>query len=132
MLVKDIMTADCIVVNEFSYLDQVFNLLSEKAINHVPVVDDNNKLVGMVSDRDLRNVADNREDVPVFPRLTVSDVMAKNLKTVTPEDEALDAAKLINEHEFHSLPVVDANNTLQGILTIRDVLRAFVKVATSR
>ena len=80
MLVKDIMTADCIVVNEFSYLDQVFNLLSEKAINHVPVVDDNNKLVGMVSDRDLRNVADNREDVPVFPRLTVSDVMAKNLK----------------------------------------------------
>ena len=78
MLVKDIMTADCIVVNEFSYLDQVFNLINEKGINHLPVVDDNKKLVGMISDRDLRNVADNREDVPVFPRLTISDIMTKN------------------------------------------------------
>ena len=50
MLVKDIMTADCIVVNEFSYLDQVFNLINEKGINHLPVVDDNKKLVGMISD----------------------------------------------------------------------------------
>ena len=126
MLVKDIMTADCIVVNEFSYLDQVFNLIKEKGINHLPVVDDNKKLVGMISDRDLINVADNREDVPVFPRLTVSDIMTKKLETVKPEDTAIDAAKIINDHEFHSLPVVDESNTLVGILTIRDVLKAFV------
>ena len=126
MLVKDIMTADCIVVNEFSYLDQVFNLINEKGINHLPVVDDNKKLVGMISDRDLRNVADNREDVPVFPRLTISDIMTKNLETVKPEDTAIHAAKIINDHEFHSLPVVDDANTLVGLLTIRDVLRGFV------
>ena len=126
MLVKDIMTADCIVVNEFSYLDQVFNLINEKGINHLPVVDDNKKLVGMISDRDLRNVADNREDVPVFPRLTVSDIMTKNLQTVKPDDTALDAAKIINDHEFHSLPVVDDANILVGLLTIRDVLKGFV------
>ena len=126
MLVKDIMAADCIVVNEFSYLDQVFNLINEKGINHLPVVDDNKKLVGMISDRDLRNVADNREDVPVFPRLTISDIMTKNLETVKPEDTAIHAAKIINDHEFHSLPVVDDANTLVGLLTIRDVLRGFV------
>ena len=126
MLVKDIMTADCIVVNEFSYLDQVFNLINEKGINHLPVVDDNKKLVGMISDRDLINVADNREDVPVFPRLTVSDIMTKDLKTVKADDTALAAAKLINDHEFHSLPVVDDSHVLVGLLTIRDVLKAFV------
>ncbi len=126
MLVKDIMTADCIVVNEFSYLDQVFNLINEKGINHLPVVDDNKKLVGMISDRDLINVADNREDVPVFPRLTVSDIMTKDLETVKPEDTAIDAAKIINDHEFHSLPVVDDSKTLVGLLTIRDVLKGFV------
>ena len=80
----------------------------------------------MISDRDLRNVADNREDVPVFPRLTISDIMTKNLETVKPEDTAIHAAKIINDHEFHSLPVVDDANTLVGLLTIRDVLRGFV------
>ena len=52
--------------------------------------------------------------------------MTKNLETVKPEDTAIHAAKIINDHEFHSLPVVDDANTLVGLLTIRDVLRSFV------
>ena len=127
MLVKDVMTANCIVVNEFSYLDQVYNLLLEKGIHHLPVINDDKKLVGMISDRDLRNVADNREDIPVFPRITVSDLMTKKITSVKPDTKLVDAAKLIDEKEFHSLPVVDDNNLLVGILTIRDVLKAFVK-----
>ena len=127
MLVKDVMTANCIVVNEFSYLDQVYNLLLEKGIHHLPVINDDKKLVGMISDRDLRNVADNREDIPVFPRITVSDLMTKKITSVKADTKLVDAAKLIDEKEFHSLPVVDDNNLLVGILTIRDVLKAFVK-----
>ena len=110
MLVKDVMTANCIVVNEFSYLDQVYNLLLEKGIHHLPVINDDKKLVGMISDRDLRNVADNREDIPVFPRITVSDLMTKKITSVKPDTKLVDAAKLIDEKEFHSLPVVDDNN----------------------
>ena len=124
MLVKDVMTENCIVINEFSYLDQVYNLLLEKKVHHLPVINDDKKLVGMISDRDLRNVADNREEVPVFPRLTVSDLMVKKIESVKADDSLLSAAKIIDMHEFHCLPVVDENNYLKGIVTIRDVLKA--------
>ena len=57
-----------------------------------------------------------------MPLLSVTDVMEKNVISVHPETPLIDAAKVLAEHKFDGVPVVDANNTLVGILTEYDLV----------
>jgi len=89
-------------------------LMSEYKISGVPVVDENMKLLGIITNRDMRFITD--------MSLIISDVMTKApLFTAKPGITLEDAAKILQEHKIEKLPIVDDNDVLQGLVTIKDI-----------
>ncbi len=89
-------------------------LMSEYKISGVPVVDENMKLLGIITNRDMRFITD--------MSLIISDVMTKApLVTAKPGITLEDAAKVLQEHKIEKLPIIDDNNILQGLITIKDI-----------
>ncbi len=89
-------------------------LMCEYKISGVPVVDENMKLLGIITNRDMRFITD--------MSLIISDVMTKApLFTAKPGITLEDAAKILQEHKIEKLPIVDENDVLQGLVTIKDI-----------
>lgn len=135
MLVRSRMTANVLTVTSSTALGVALQLVREKAIRHLPVVDDG-KLVGLVSDRDLRLAAppawasdlDYAALRSTFETKRVSDVMTDHEIISTTEITPIeDASRLMYEHRIGCLPVMRGDQ-LVGILTETDVMRAFVEL----
>lgn len=112
------------------------NLIHEKGIRHLPVVDKNNKLVGIVTDRDIRQAAPSdatllsvQELNYLLGKLKVSAFMTPKDKliTITPDALIEEAVQLMHDHKIGSLPVVEREK-LYGIFTETDVLDHFVDI----
>ncbi|WP_415407595.1 IMP dehydrogenase [Sulfurovum sp. CS9] len=89
-------------------------LMGEYKISGVPVVDENMKLLGIITNRDMRFITD--------MSLIISDVMTKApLFTARAGITLEDAAKILQEHKIEKLPIVDENDVLQGLVTIKDI-----------
>jgi len=104
-------------------------LMEEYRLNQLPVVR-NGQLLGIVTDRDLRDafpsVFDHRERAHDTPgRVTVETVMTTNVLTLAPRDSMTDAARLMRRERIGAVPIVDAGLVV-GIVTRSDVLDAFV------
>ena len=100
-------------------MSEVHRLVVENQIHHVPVVD-GRKLVGMISTTDiirLNITVSNADD------WTIGKVMKKNLVTIEINDTVRKAAHLLSDGMFHSLPVIDKDNNLIGIITSTDLIR---------
>ncbi|MBK6860556.1 MAG: CBS domain-containing protein [Saprospiraceae bacterium] len=117
--VQEIMVRDVICVNPTDTLQKVKELLINNRIHHVPVVENDMKLVGIVTTYDLFKLAVDHKD---YPTTKVGNVMTKILATIESTDKVGTAAEVFMEHLFHALPVVD-NGRLVGIVTSFDVLR---------
>lgn len=111
-------------------------LMQDHQIRHLPVVDATNTLVGIVTDRDVRSALPYRlakgesdaEESEKYAHLTVADVMTTDLLTISPNNTLQDAILLIEQKKVGAFPVVDDNKKLVGILSVRDLLRAFINV----
>jgi IMP dehydrogenase len=89
-------------------------LMGEYKISGVPVVDDNMVLLGIITNRDMRFITDMSE--------TIADVMTKApLVTAKAGITLEEAAKVLQEHKIEKLPIVDENDVLQGLVTIKDI-----------
>jgi CBS domain-containing protein len=113
-------------------------LMRERAIRHLPVIDDQGRLIGIVTDRDLRQVifdAAVRERLPqeaeALGALPVRAVMTWSVVTVTPATDLRAAAALMRERRLGALPVVE-NGHLVGMLTERDLVAALVVLLRER
>jgi len=102
-----------------------------RKIRHLPVLDREGRLVGIVTDRDVRHVVFHPARLSRFPdlrealdSLTVADVMTAGVITVRPAAGILEAARLMHERKLGALPVVDGDR-LVGIVTETDVLKTF-------
>jgi len=123
------------VVRETTVLEAQ-SLMKNHKIRHLPVVDENNRLVGMVTDRDVRSAlpydltkgaADPRVREK-YAYLQVGDIMSTDLLPVSPTHTLQDALLLLEKRKVGSLPVVDDENRIVGILSVRDLMRAFINV----
>jgi acetoin utilization protein AcuB len=112
------------------------NLIHEKGIRHLPVVGKNNKLVGIVTDRDIREAAPSdatllsvQELNYLLGKLKVSAFMTQKDKliTITPDALIEEAVQLMHDHKIGSLPVMEGDK-LYGIFTETDVLDHFVDI----
>lgn len=123
MKVSEWMTKDVISITQDRSIQECVNLMKKHSIRHLPVVEDG-KLVGLVTEGDLRQVflASLLED------LTIKDVMISDPITVFPETEIEDAAKVIFYNKIGGLPVVDEEDRLLGIITVADILAAFIEI----
>jgi acetoin utilization protein AcuB len=112
------------------------NLVHEKGVRHLPVVDKNNMLVGIVTDRDIRQAAPSdatllsvQELNYLLGKLKVSSIMTPKDKliTITPDTIIEEAVQLMHDHKIGSLPVLEGGK-LYGIFTETDALDHLVDI----
>ena len=120
--VEQYMTTEIFTVHEDEVIDLVANVMDWKHIRHVPVEDGEGRLVGLVSYRSLLRLL--ARDLPHGSHgpIPVKDVMARNVVTIPPDTETLDAIALMRAKRVACLPVVE-DGRLVGILSERDFLR---------
>lgn len=130
--VRDCMSVDPATVGPKDSLQKVMSLLRRRDIRSVPVVD-NGRLIGIVTDRDVRQVApayplfrDEDEIHRYTENLTVTAAMTADPMTIAPDAPLVEAAKVLETYRISSMPVVD-DRRLVGMLTVTDVLRVFVE-----
>ena len=124
-----IMSTNVIAVHQGQKLSDVRHIICESNIHHVPVVD-GKKLVGLISFTDLMklniviNGADERTiDSIVDQQFTIQDVMTTKLTTLKNTDTVRQASKILAESNFHSLPVIDEQKQIIGIVTMTDLIK---------
>jgi CBS domain-containing protein len=138
MPVRDWMHRDPVVVGADAPIAVATDLLRTRNIRHLPVVDGDGRLIGIVTDRDLRQVVfDPRvqdllgDATLVLRALTVGEVMTWGVVSVRADADLRAAARLMREGKIGALPVVDDGRVV-GILTESDVLGAVDKLLGAR
>ena len=132
MRVAKWMTPKPVTLKPSDSIARAIDVMKERKIRRIPIVD-GGKLVGIVSDRDLKDVSPSRATTLdiwelhyVLDKLKLKDVMTKNPWTVSPEMPIEKAAQLMLEKKVEGLPVVDGRGALVGILTEGDIFKALV------
>ncbi len=123
VLVGQFMTTDLFTVHPEDVVDLAASLMDWRHIRHVPVEDNEGRLVGLVSHRTLlRLVGQGMRGTERTP-VAVKDIMIHEPITVTPTTPTLEAIELMRKHRIGSLPVVEDEKRLVGIITERDLIR---------
>ncbi|MEJ8542628.1 CBS domain-containing protein [Methanothermobacter wolfeii] len=154
--VKDAMQSDVITVKRTNSIHEAARVLRENRISGAPVVDDDGKLVGIISEGDIMRLLEVHSprlnlilpspldlvELPIRMKheydeiakgirkaavMLVEEIMKEKVITVSPEASVSDAAELMDKHDIKRLPVVDEDGNLVGIITRGDVIGAFVK-----
>ena len=133
MLVRRKMKTDLVTVPKDERMTVAKKLLKEKNIRHLPVVD-GKKLIGLVTNMDIRRAEASpatsleiRELHYLLDKLTVGEIMTRNVITISPEISLEEAAILLHDNKIGCLPVVEDGN-LVGILTENDVMEVLIEV----
>jgi len=110
-----------IVSKETSLIDSLL-VMSQKALGMV-LITDNNTLLGIFTDGDLRRVLEKNIN---FQNLSIKDVMTQNCKSIQPNKPALIALQMMEEYSLNSLPVVDSDNQVIGAINMHTLMQAKV------
>ena len=121
MIVSHWMSTDLITIGKQASIQEAMALMKRESIRHLPVVDQQMKLVGWITDADLRGVL----IASMLEELTLEDVMIRKPFTVHPEMPLEEAARILLEKRVGGLPIVK-DGTLVGVITTVDVLSAFI------
>jgi CBS-domain-containing membrane protein len=139
MLVRDVMTADPITVTRQTTIREVLTVLADHGISAVPVVDEKRRLYGIASEADLiaeAVVPDPRaherpiEITAVHPPRFVDEVCTRSVVTVRPADDIALTVDLMASTGAKSLPVLDDDRHLVGIVSRSDVVAALARADT--
>ncbi|MFO7556080.1 MAG: CBS domain-containing protein [Desulfobacterales bacterium] len=136
MFISKVMTRNVVTIDRNADISQARELMAKHRFRHLPVVDEGNLPIGIVTDRDIRTASpsspmddeDHRTEWERFSKLKINDIMTKNPVTISPLDTIQDALLLLHKKHFGALPVVDEQGKLIGIISIRDLLREFINV----
>ena len=127
--VRDLMTAPALAMKEDDTVSELYDLMDTQHVRHIPVVDDEGDLVGLVSHRDLLRLALAwQNDLPVtvqrqiLARTRVEEILTRDVETVEANQDIGDAVDLMLENKYGCLPVVEGTR-LVGILTESDFVR---------
>lgn len=129
--VEDVMTRNVVTITDTAPIADALEILSRQEIRHLPVVDDDGEVVGMLSDRDLRDigvplVVDEDRLTRLRARLAtpVSELMSANVISLEPSDGLSDAVDRMLGERIGAIPVIDPDtNELVGIVSYVDLLR---------
>lgn len=118
--ISKFMTAEAVTVHPEDSLEVVKHLLFEKHFHHLPVVDAEGKLKGIITSWDLIKSNKRFEE---YGDYKVEDLMTTNVATLGPNELIGAAAMVFLKHLFHGLPIVDDDGKLLGIITTHDILK---------
>lgn len=125
MFVEDYMSASLVTVREAAPLGEAAQLMRQHLYRQLPVLDEADRLVGIITDRDLRQTVGFGE--PLRENLCVSDLMTADPVTIPVSSTLDEAVRMLTEHRFGAMPVVNGKK-LVGIITYLDALRALAQV----
>ncbi len=136
MFIDKSMTRDVVTVSPETGILAAQTLMAQNSIRHLPVVVEDDILVGIVSDRDIRSAmpstllseAEKATEERRLAAMKVKDIMTTNLVTVSPTQTLEDALLMMQNLKVGAFPVVGPDGKLNGIISVRDLTRAFVNV----
>lgn len=125
--VRDLMARENEIpaVQSGTLLMEAIPVMSEMGLGIVSVVDEENHLMGIICDGDLRRIIEKKIDIYT---VTVDRVMIRNPKTVRKERLAVDALREIKRYSINNLPVIDENRVLVGTITWQQIVKAGIVV----
>lgn len=118
MKVKECMCSNVACIKPETLVSDCAKLMCDKHIGCVPVCDNQNKIVGIITDRDimLRTIACGKE----VGQTPASEIMTCNVNCCNPETEVEEAEKIMSKEQIRRIPVID-NNKVVGILTLANL-----------
>ncbi|MFZ7127039.1 MAG: CBS domain-containing protein [Desulfobacterales bacterium] len=136
MFISKSMTPKVVTVREDTVVISARELMVKHRIRHLPVIDEDDRLIGMVSDRDIRSALPRKvytaiaEGQPVddVEGIRVAEIMTRDPVSISPHNTIEDALLMLQGLRVGALPVVDRDHRLVGIISVRDLLRAFIAV----
>jgi len=136
MFISESMTRKLVTISQTTAIVEARDLMKSNNIRHLPVVDATGRLVGMVTDRDIRSAIPRERyhqpdvggEMDPFTGITAGDIMSRDLIVVEPSYTIQDALLLFQKNMVGALPVVDAEYRLNGIVSVRDLMRTFINV----
>lgn len=131
------MTSNLITVSPKDNLLRVDKIFKENSFHHLPVVNEDKKLIGILSKSDYLMLCNsmsffkksNQEErnKRLFQSLLVQDVMKKEIAKLQPENTVMTAVGFFRANLFHAIPIVDKDEKLLGILTTFDLINLAFK-----
>ncbi|MDE7160045.1 MAG: IMP dehydrogenase [Muribaculaceae bacterium] len=109
------MIYDPVTIRKTATVGDALQLMHENSIGGIPVVDEDNRLIGIVTNRDLRFQSD--------MEMPVEEVMTKDNLVTTTSPSLSEASEILLRHKIEKLPVVDGDNHLVGLITYRDITK---------
>ncbi len=136
MYVTNYMKRAPVTVRPETSIAEVKSILETKHFRHLPVVDDKGRLLGMVTDRDVRSaypssvVSDkqNKDEMLKVSQSPVCEIMTWDVVFLAPYATLDDALILLDRQKVGALPVVDEDRTVIGIFSISDLIQAYTKL----
>lgn len=136
MFIDKSMTKNVIAVRPDTGLLEAKELLAKHRIRHLPVIEEDRTVVGIITDRDLRTAMpspflgeeESKSERERFEGLKVKDIMTRSPVTISPMNTLEDVILLMQKMRVGAFPVVDQEGKLRGVISIRDLMRAFINV----
>ncbi len=139
MLVKDWMTKEVVSVSPDTSMMKASRIMKDRHVRRLPVVDEERRVVGIVSDRDIRDASpskattlDMHELYYLLSELKIKDIMTKNPVCAEENDSVEAVALTMQERRFGGMPVIDAEQRLVGIITESDIFRVLISITGIR
>lgn len=133
MLVRNWMTNEIITASPETSLLKLGKMMKDHDIRRIPIVDKNNILIGIVSDRDIRDASPSKattldmyEIHYLLAEIKAKDIMTARPKTIKPTDTVEKAAMIMLDNKIGGLPVVGEDNKIVGIISEQDVFKVLV------
>jgi CBS domain-containing protein len=141
MVVRDVMTKNVISVTKYESIMHVANILTEKNISGLPVVDKEGKVLGIITQADILSMVGVGRDHTFKDLLKymlgeklperrvgdlVGDIMTSPALTISPDANVAEAVRIMEEKRIRRVTVVNGKNELLGILTRADILKAVI------
>ncbi len=135
MLIREWMTKDAITVTVDTSMMKASKMLKENNIRRLPVVDDQGKIIGIVTDRDIKEASpskattlDVHELYYLLSEIKIRDIMTKNPFCVNVNGTVEKAAVVMREKKVEGLPVVDDEDRVVGIITETDIFNVMIEI----
>lgn len=135
MLIKDWMSSEIVTVTKDTSMLKASKIFKDNNFRRLPVVDDNGSLVGIVTDRDIKDASpskattlDVHELYYLLSEIKIKDIMTPNPFTINVDDSLEKAAIKMLEKKVEGLPVVNDKGKVVGIITETDIFKALVNI----
>ncbi len=135
MLIENWMSKDVVTGAPEMSMMKASKIMKDKGIGRLPVVDDKGVIVGLVSDRDIKEASpskattlDMHELYYLLSEIKLKDIMTKKVVTVRTNETIERAAELMLEHNIGGMPVVDDDNKVVGVITDSDIFKVLVRI----